>query len=1487
MSHFTADGRDDMKRRILSAMLSAAIAVSAFGGFAVTASGDAPQYLTTERQMEKLNRGLIAVKVTNGVYLSWRLLGDEDLATQEFDIYRGTEKIYTTENHGATCYTDSKGAATSTYIVVPKGEPIEGETPTSVIKTNFVRDSNSYTYIDVPIKMPADVERMGDKKPSTYKRGKDSGGANDASVGDLDGDGDYEIVLKWDPQDSKDSAGADFTGNVYIDAYEIDPNNTSGREADPMNYKWRIDLGPNVTAGAHYTQFIVYDLNGDGKAEVAMKTAPGSKDGQGNYVSDAGDTDEIKSVDNEAQFIGTSGHLKGKNPFTQYLTIFDGATGKALYTTDFIPYEMHKDDDWGDGANANRYNRSERYLAAVAYLDGVHPSLIMCRGYYHDAVIRAYTWDGKDLSLMWEHNGDTPGTTMYGQGNHNLSVADVDNDGKDEIVYGSAVLDHDGKTVLGNTRLGHGDAIHVSDFNNDGKQEVFSVKEDNEGYKEGIQLRVAETGRKIWSLEVNSDNGRGFMDNVDDAYAAANPNALSLGWSAGTPGVYNFEGASVGNKPSASRSFTNFGVYWDGDLGRELLDDTIMGKYSVASGSVDRILFKDENNANSSYLPASSNNSTKYTPSLVADILGDWREEIIMPAHDDTAAAPVLRVLIPTISTSYRLTTLMHDSQYREAIAWQNVGYNQPPHTSYYIGSAALATDESGNKLNYLAPKTAFTNVTTNRPADKAVTDIALSASRVEIEKGRVLTINPTLTPFDAFPKTIVWESSDESVATVSQGTVKALSEGTTTITASIPGSGIKAECEVEVYINHVTGVTVSPSELETGTEMTEQLTAKVEPSNATNPSIIWSSEDESIATVDQNGNVTGVSEGQTRIVVEAIDGGHKAYCNVTVKKLQKWDRTGANEFVADNIGTGTSFTGTANSVTLSQNNAEAINISKEFDVYNDDITKVSFKVVTGGQRVDGSNWNWTGHEYTLGLKFLDTKGNNILTISQAFTSKAQTTKSVVANDAAQDINTNNWKRTVSDGENPIGRSTTRWFVELEFDYDKDTCTAALAGADGSWTRGIEYTKTFKLNGANFETLQFYTQKDGTGGITVSPSLSDLKYERITDDPDATPGPTKSPNPTPTPVPEPVDSLVIRSINQKTANVGYSAAKAHASAVLIGALYDGATLIEVKSKELGALEPSAEETATDIEFTNDIADYNLKIFLWESLGGMKPINSAATELIPLPTPVPTPTAVPTPTPVPTEPPRTGDEEFTTVFKSAENFLMEDGNGGKWITSSDSASSTRDDAEPLSEDDTDIGGNDTAKIHLADKAVQYVLDETITEGFYKLTYDMYIDKTTKPSSAGRYFRTYLDNNAHPFDTNTGVASSNGTDYSFFHMADIGNKVYTTSTVGALGTSNENDGVALSETELAEKTWYRVVIEGSLYVGGTVKISFYPHGDTYNPDVAETNALISAEGQYTEGRERAIKQIKFMRTQGGDIYYDNIKLEKYIPQTADEN
>ncbi len=1115
-------------KKAVSVMAALAVSAGTVPGLAPAASAaaNAPKYQTNARQMEQLNRGLVAayrsvdgVNVKSGeggVYLSWRLLGDESLENQAFDIYRSTSKdgaytlIHTTGAHDATNYIDTSGSKSNYYKVVKKGGDPSGETA-AVPGTNYAAQTsavnsgyshiNSFTYVDIPIDRPDPVTRYDGKTSKYYSDDSSEGGANDGSIGDLDGDGDYEIVLKWDPSDSKDSAGADYTGRVYIDAYEIDPNN-GGR-------KWRIDLGQNITAGAHYTQFIVYDFDGDGRAEVAMATAPGTLDGTGHYVTEVGDTEEIRKADNTAVNIGTSGSTKGRNMGSEYYTIFDGETGAALATTAAIPLGTSK--EWGD----EKYNRASRFLAGVAYLDGVHPSYIACRGYYNKAVLRAYTWDGETLSMQWEHNGSTNNSsTMYGQGNHNLSISDIDNDGYDEIVYGSAALDQDGKTVLGNTRLGHGDAIHTSDFNNDGIQETYSVKEEKNGYKTYAEdLRTPKDGKHFWAsgtITTSGDNGRGVMANVDDAYAkkqydAGNSNALALCWSSGKDKTHDLSGADVATKPAAAGngSFDNSLIYWDGDLSRELLDSNIIQKYDASTGSTKRFY-----SSSNGYTLAggSTNNYTKRNATLTADIWGDWREEVILPYNKSSSGQAYLRIYTSTIPTDYRLTTLMHDCQYRMNVAIQNVGYNQPPHTSYYIGSVALATESDGTALNYLAPATAYTKVTYEQADKISVTGITLPQDSVKVELGKEYQLTANIEPADATRKAISWSSSDTSVAKVVNGTVTGVGTGTATITAVTKDGGYKASCEVNVWSTPVTGIKTKEA-VSVGVGCSKPLEATVQPDNASVSDVKWSSSNTSAVTVDDEGNITGVSTGAAIITATSVDGGYSAKCVVNAAPLTSNDVTGTESFVTEERDSGVTYSNvSANSVTMTSSSSPCGSEAyKTFEKLSDNHARLSFRITTGGQKNASDNWNWDGREYTFGIQLSDENGNNILTLEQPYAAATDANlsngaKALTSKCGSNDTQnfTSDWSA-IKDGIGNIQGSAKRWILTIDFDYDNSTAKADIIGTDSTWTANNgEYCKEFDLEGLTLGKLRLYTTVDGDGNVSANPQLSDLSYESMT-----------------------------------------------------------------------------------------------------------------------------------------------------------------------------------------------------------------------------------------------------------------------------------------------------------------------------------------------------------------------------------------------------
>lgn len=572
-------------------------------------------------QMESLNNGIVAVRTSNNeVFVSWRLLAG-DSADVGFNLYRGGTLLNESPITNTTNFVDetaTDGSYTVRTVINGQEGPAFGAT--SVWET---------PYMTLDLQRPSGGISQ-DGVNYTYT-------PNDCSVGDLDGDGTYEIILKWDPTNSQDNSRPMYTGNVFIDAYTL--------EGDQL---WRIDLGKNIRAGAHYTQFMVYDLDGDGKAEIACKTADGTMDGVGNVIGD-----------HQADYRNTQGYILSG---PEYLTVFNGQTGAAMATADYIPPRGNVS-SWGDSYG----NRVDRFLAGIAYLDGNRPSLLMCRGYYTRTVIAAWDWQNDSLTQRWIFDTEDGNYAAYeGQGAHSLTIGDVDGDGKDEITYGACAIDDNGEGLY-STGIGHGDALHLSDMDPDRPGlEVFMVHETPADYGEhGVEMRDAATGEIIWSRPGNgADVGRGVAMDIDPTHRGYEA------W--GSRGGLN---SSKGEQISDARPPMNFGVWWDGDFIREFLDNTIVSKWDYINMEANEIL-------DSRMYGGRSNNGTKATPSLSADILGDWREEIIWRHQDNDK----LLIFTTTIPTEHRIYTLMHNPQYRTAIAWQNVGYNQPPHPSFYLG---------------------------------------------------------------------------------------------------------------------------------------------------------------------------------------------------------------------------------------------------------------------------------------------------------------------------------------------------------------------------------------------------------------------------------------------------------------------------------------------------------------------------------------------------------------------------------------------------------------------------------------------------------------------------------------------------------------------------------------------------------------------------------------------------------------------------------
>ncbi len=704
-------------------------------------------------QLEQLNRGLVAISAKNGIFLSWRLFVQEvdgycrtGLTGADFAVYRNGEKLAVVTD--STNYLDCTGTKEDSYQVAPviNGEEQEKCAPAAVWEKG---------YLDIPLMKPdGGVTPAGE----AYEYN-----ANDMSVGDVDGDGEYEYIVKWDPSNSHDVSHKGYTGNCYLDCYKLDGQ-----------LLWRLDMGVNIRSGAHYTQFMVYDFNGDGKAEMAVKTAPGTKmtiynsngsvkeefyvtmpesdaaagvTHQDNYVCSAEDyynyivqlfknwREHPEVVKGQwPQTLEECFHIpvkyeyplceedaraltdyfmdeyapsrSGKNELRkfegfiyegmEYLTMFAG-DGKELQT---IPFKYGRVDDglmWGDYAMARiePCNREDRFLSGVAYLDGERPYLLICRGYYTRTTIVAYDFFENQFREYFAidsgfvpmdnpfnagHIHDIGGTDpvygiLAGQGNHSLSAADVDGDGCMEIIYGAAVIDHDGSVLYSSqdyrpdgvyTKLGHGDAMHVAKIDPDrpGLQ-IFNVFEGGAAVPYGYALRDAETGKVLFGEYATKDLGRCMIGKIDK-----NTRGLQV-W---VNDVYDCKG----NKMDVPVLGTNMRVQWAADLTTQITDSpTYLGtvQRGIINDNIHGVMLEPE--------ATMTNNGTKGNPALVADLFGDFREELLLRTEDNNA----IRIYMNTEITEHKLFTLLHDVQYRCGVAWQNNCYNQPVYTSFYYGS--------------------------------------------------------------------------------------------------------------------------------------------------------------------------------------------------------------------------------------------------------------------------------------------------------------------------------------------------------------------------------------------------------------------------------------------------------------------------------------------------------------------------------------------------------------------------------------------------------------------------------------------------------------------------------------------------------------------------------------------------------------------------------------------------------------------------------
>jgi rhamnogalacturonan endolyase len=576
---------------------------------------------------------LVAVRNNTGeVYVSWRLLG-----------------------------TDSPGVAFNIYRMVEGASPVRANAQPISRTTDFLdRDAGNRADLSYCIRQVVDGRESELSEPvRIWDRGfleipiqpLPEYRPGDASVGDLDGDGDYDIVLHQVSR-PRDNSFAGITGTPILDAYRLDGT-----------HLWRIDLGINIREGEHYTQFLVYDLDGDGRAEVACKTADGTKDGTGKIIGDPGRDWRTHSE-------GSRRHgriLAGP----EYFTVFDGLTGAALKTVDYLP-AREPINGWGgiggNGGNDDYGNRCDRFLGCVAYLDGERPSVVMGRGVYGRIVLAAWDWRAGQLNSRWVFDSGISyppfddASPFSGMGGHSLAVADVDFDRKDEIVYQAMTVDDDGKGLFSTGRR-HGDSMHISDFD-PGRPglELFLITENEDNTVRfgtpGAGLHDGRTGKVLWSHSPGVDVGSGLVADIDPRY----PGAEAWG---GPGGLRDIRGNEIGPKPRS----TGWAIWWDGDLLRELFSGSTVTKWNWKTRKEERIFTAEAR-------------PRGRAPNLAGDLLGDWREELLVTAPDGRS----LRLYSTTIPSRHRLPTLMHDRQYRLAIAWQNVVYNKPPHPSFFLG---------------------------------------------------------------------------------------------------------------------------------------------------------------------------------------------------------------------------------------------------------------------------------------------------------------------------------------------------------------------------------------------------------------------------------------------------------------------------------------------------------------------------------------------------------------------------------------------------------------------------------------------------------------------------------------------------------------------------------------------------------------------------------------------------------------------------------
>ncbi len=601
-----------------------------------------------QRFMDKLDRGLVATIAQSGSgnFISWRILGEEYYDVT-YNLYANGSKI--ASELRVSNYVHSAGNTTTKYQVAPVVRGVEGEKCAEITRWSGV-DSNFTTgYLDIA-GQPA-IDRAGLTATSVYE-------FNDVVAADVNGDGKIELICKR----NYTSSTTDITNTTRFNRIEV--ITLTGTRL------WWIDLGPNLQAGPdEQWDAIAFDWDMDGKAEVLLR-------GADNMVIHKADGTTVTIGDNPTYDSRTIANTEYTSVGNEYLLYINGETGEPYPIGDndklWMTYPLKRYEAgetslavWGNSGDGG--HRATKHYFGAPYLDGKKPSIFLGRGCYTRHKFAAYDVDPAThkLTQRWYWTNNVSSSPWYGQGYHNFAIQDVDMDGRDEIVFGSFTFDDNGKG-LSTTGLGHGDAQHCSDFDPyRWGLEQYTCNESSPN----MNYRNATTSELYYRSQGTGDDGRGLMANFSNTYPGCQGRSVSTGF---ISSVADKDINEITAESFIAWGNLNFRIYWDGDLLSEVLDSPGTARQpKIDKPGVGRIFLSNAGNMN---------NSSKNNPCLSGDILGDWREEIVI--RNGTG----MRIYTSNYTTSYRIPTLWHDHGYRQAMVWETIGYNQPPHPSYFLG---------------------------------------------------------------------------------------------------------------------------------------------------------------------------------------------------------------------------------------------------------------------------------------------------------------------------------------------------------------------------------------------------------------------------------------------------------------------------------------------------------------------------------------------------------------------------------------------------------------------------------------------------------------------------------------------------------------------------------------------------------------------------------------------------------------------------------